>query len=82
MIFFRRKTLEHFIPSELYAKKSLELVRDAIRRVPQGNDYVIIDRCAGTGNLERLMTKEELSHTIVSTLEYYEYKSLVGGTWR
>lgn len=75
--FLQKKDLGAFYTHELYAKKSLELVRDAIRRVPQGNDYVIIDRCAGTGNLERLMTKEELSHTIVSTLEYYEYKVLL-----
>lgn len=35
-----------------------------------------LDRCAGTGNLESQMTDEELSHTIVSTVEYYEYKVL------
>lgn len=75
--FLQKKDLGAFYTHELYAKKSLELVREAIRRVPQGNDFVIIDRCAGTGNLERLMTAEELSHTIVSTLEYYEYKVLL-----
>lgn len=75
--FLQKKDLGAFYTHELYAKKSLELVREAIRRVPKGNDYVIIDRCAGTGNLERLMTIEELSHTIVSTLEYYEYKVLL-----
>lgn len=75
--FLQKKDLGAFYTHELYAKKSLELVREAIRRVPKGNDYVIIDRCAGTGNLERLMTPEELSHTIVSTLEYYEYKVLL-----
>ncbi len=46
----------------------------AIDRVPAGNDYVIIDRCAGTGNLEKGLTDEELSHCILSTVEYYEYK--------
>lgn len=75
--FLQKKDLGAFYTHELYAKKSLELVKEAIRRVPEGNDYVIIDRCAGTGNLERLMTTEELSHTIVSTLEYYEYKVLL-----
>jgi len=75
--FIQKKDLGAFYTHELYAKKSLELVREAIRRVPKGNDFVIIDRCAGTGNLERLMTAEELSHTIVSTLEYYEYKVLL-----
>ena len=75
--FLQKKDLGAFYTHELYAKKSIELVREAISRVPIGNDYVIIDRCAGTGNLERLMTPEELSHTIVSTLEYYEYKVLL-----
>ncbi len=74
--FLQKKNLGAFYTHELYAQKSLELVREAIKRVPEGNDYVIIDRCAGTGNLEKWMTDEELSHTIVSTLEYYEYKVL------
>lgn len=66
--FLQKKDLGAFYTHGLYAEKSLELVREAIKRVPEGNDYVIIDRCAGTGNLERFMTSEELSHTIVSTL--------------
>lgn len=71
-----QKNLGAFYTHKLYAQKSLELVREAIKRVPEGNDYVIIDRCAGTGNLEQFMTDDELSHTIVSTVEYYEYKVL------
>lgn len=72
-----KKNLGAFYTHPLYAEKSLELVRKAIARVPDGNDYVIIDRCAGTGNLELNMAEEELSHTIVSTYEYYEYKVLM-----
>ena len=72
-----KKDLGAFYTHTVYAEKSLELVRKAIERVPIGNDYVIIDRCAGTGNLESGMTTEELSHTIVSTYEYYEYKVLL-----
>lgn len=72
-----KKNLGAFYTHPIYAEKSLELVRKAIARVPEDNDYVIIDRCAGTGNLELNMTKEELSHTIVSTYEYYEYKVLM-----
>ncbi|HCA3884421.1 TPA: hypothetical protein MPK85_005173, partial [Salmonella enterica] len=72
--FLLRKNLGAFYTPPLYAKKALELVRLAISRVPEGNDYIILDRCAGTGNLESYMTDEELSHTIVSTVEYYEYK--------
>lgn len=73
----QKKNLGAFYTGLEYAQKSLELVRAAIRRVPQGNDYIIVDRCAGTGNLELYMTDEELSHCIVSTLEYYEYKILL-----
>lgn len=71
-----QKNLGAFYTPKLYAEKSLELLRQAIARVPQGNDYIILDRCAGTGNLEQYLTNEELSHTIVSTVEYYEYKVL------
>ncbi len=72
----QRKNLGAFYTHRLYAEKSLELVRMAIDRVPVGNDYIILDRCAGTGNLEAGLTDEELSHCIVSTIEYYEYKVL------
>ncbi|MCD7807659.1 MAG: hypothetical protein LUH19_10050, partial [Lachnospiraceae bacterium] len=74
--FLQKKNLGAFYTPELYAVKSLELVRQAIARVPAGNDYVIIDRCAGTGNLESHITDEEMQHCIVSTVEYYEYKVL------
>ena len=70
----QKKNLGAFYTPEPYAEKSHELLRMAIDRVPSGNDYVIIDRCAGTGNLEKGLTDEELSHCILSTVEYYEYK--------
>lgn len=72
----QKKNLGAFYTHQLYARKSLELVRAAIARVPAGNDYIILDRCAGTGNLEAGLTDEELSHCVVSTVEYYEYKVL------
>lgn len=73
----QKKNLGAFYTPALYVEKSLELVRQAIQRVPKGNDYIILDRCAGTGNLEKLMTHEELSHCVLSTIEYYEYKVLL-----
>lgn len=73
----QKKNLGAFYTPTLYAEKSLDLVREAISRVPKGNDYIILDRCAGTGNLELALTDEEKSHTIVSTVEYYEYKVLL-----
>lgn len=73
----QKKNLGAFYTPTPYAEQSLELVRQAIARVPAGNDYIILDRCAGTGNLELGLTDEELSHCIVSTVEYYEYKVLL-----
>lgn len=72
-----KKNLGAFYTPEPYCLKAVELVRKAIDNVPKGNDYVIIDRCAGTGNLESALTDEELSHCILSTYEYYEYKVLM-----
>lgn len=72
----KKKKLGAFYTPEAYAKKAHELLQLAIARVPAGNDYVIIDRCAGTGNLEAVFTDEELSHCILSTYEYFEYKVL------
>lgn len=83
--FIQQKDLGAFYTPLEYAKKSHELLRQAIARVPDGNDYIILDRCAGTANLEEGLTDEELSHCILSTLEYYEYKvmqELVGSKVR
>ncbi len=71
-----KKELGAFFTPPAYAKKSVELIREAIKLVPKGNDYIILDRCAGTGSLESELSDEELSHTIVSTYEYYEYRVL------
>lgn len=78
-----KKDLGAFYTPEAYARKSAELVKLAVDRVPKGNDYVIIDRCAGTGNLEAVLEgirdrngDELLSHCILATYEYYEYKVL------
>ncbi|MEG3826357.1 hypothetical protein MOV3098_03935 [Mesomycoplasma ovipneumoniae] len=73
----QQKNLGAFYTPKPYAIKAYELLRAAISEVPEGNDYIILDRCAGTGNLEKWLTDEELSHVIVSTYEYYEYKVLV-----
>lgn len=66
-----------FYTPEAYAKKAFELVEMAIERVPEGNDYVIFDFCAGSGNLEVVFPDEVLEHCILSTYEYYEYRVLV-----
>ena len=74
-----QKKLGAFYTPPAYAKKASELVKKAIERVPEGNDYVIIDRCAGTGNLEMFLDdgdEDILSHVIVSTYELKEWMVL------
>lgn len=78
-----KKDLGAFYTPKLYCDKSAQLVLEAVNNIPNGNNYVIIDRCAGTGNLEESLIglkdkngEELISHCIVSTYEYYEYKVL------
>ena len=88
----KRKDLGAFYTPMPYAKKAAELVQMAVKRVPKENDYIILDRCAGTGNLEAALIglKDDngddlISHCVVSTYEYYEYKVLqerIGGDVR
>ena len=79
-----KKDLGAFYTPEPYCQKAAELVEKAVARVPEGNDYIILDRCAGTGNLEAALYgrydrngDELISHCVVSTYEYYEYKVLL-----
>lgn len=78
-----KKDLGAFYTPIPYAKKAAELVQMAVDRVPEGNDYIILDRCAGSGNLESALIgltdrngEELIEHCVVSTYEYYEYKVL------
>jgi len=67
-----------FTPDEYVKEKSTNYLRNAIKRVPKGYDYIILDRCAGTGNLQKFLTKEELSHCILNTYVYAEWTTLKG----
>lgn len=74
-----QKELGAFYTPTAYCKKASELVKIAIERVPDGNDYVIIDRCAGGGNLEMYLDdgdEDILSHCILSTYELHEWMVL------
>ena len=80
-----KKDLGAFYTPMLYAEKSIELVKIAVQRaLDMGKkDYIILDRCAGTGNLESGLIDVKdangdvlIGHCIVSTYEYYEYKVL------
>lgn len=74
-----QKKLGAFYTPEAYAKKAAELLRKQIAdwkaKYPE-DDYLIIDRCAGTGNLEAVLTDEELSHCIINTYEVKEWVAL------
>lgn len=71
-----KKELGAFYTPPEYAKISAEMVHKAVVEIPSKNDYIILDRCAGTGNLEEFLTNEELSHTIVATYELKEWQVL------
>lgn len=68
-----RKDLGAFYTPLPYVKEATKLVRQAINNLPKGMDYVILDRCAGTGALEHYLTDEELSHVILNTYEIKEW---------
>ena len=79
-----KKDLGAFYTPAPYCQKAAELVEMAVARVPDGNDYIILDRASGTGNLESALYgrydkngDELISHCVVSTYEYYEYKVLL-----
>ena len=57
----KKKDLGAFYTPAPYCKKAAELVKMATDRVPDGNDYIILDRCAGTGNLEEALV---MNHVI------------------
>lgn len=81
----QKKDLGAFYTPEPYAKKASELVEMAVNRTIDAGkkDYVVLDRCSGSGNLEAALIgvhdkngDEIISHAVISTYEYYEYKVL------
>ncbi len=73
-----KKQLGAFFTPNKYVRISTQYVRNAIKNVPEGMDYVVIDRCAGSGNLEKFFTDDELSHFILNTIDYTEWTTLKG----
>lgn len=59
-----------------YVNEMHKMLYRAIEEIPEGKDYIIIDRCAGTGNLEEGLPDEILKHCILSTIEFNEYAIL------
>lgn len=66
-----RKELGAFYTPPAYCKKALELVRKAIKQIPKGNDYILVDRCAGTGNLEEPLTDKNVEDISLGELPKY-----------
>ena len=71
-----QKKLGAFYSPLAYCEKARELVQLAIDKVPEGNDYIILDRCSGTGNLEMVLSDEQLTHVIINTYELQEWIAL------
>lgn len=68
----QREQGAYYTPSA-YVNQMHKMLFKAIAEVPEGMDYVIIDRCAGTGNLQEGLPDEILKHCILSTIEFNEY---------
>lgn len=66
-----RKELGAFYTPPAYCKKATELVRKAIAQIPKGHDYIILDRCAGTGNLLEFLTDKPVNDITISELRKY-----------
>jgi hypothetical protein len=72
-----RKRLGAFFTPEYAVAKTTKYIRNILKNQPD-NNYVIVDRCAGTGNLEQYLTDEELSHCILNTYVFAEWNTLNG----
>lgn len=70
----RQKTGSFYTP-RFCVEKSTQYLRECIKRV-KTKDYIILDRFAGEGNLERLLTDEELSHVVMNTIQPEEHEFL------
>jgi len=66
-----KKELGAFYTPKLYCRKATELVRRAIKQIPKGHDYIILDRTAGTGNLEEFLTDKKVADILVGELDRY-----------
>ena len=73
-----KKRLGAFFTPDEYVEISTKYIRNAIGKVPKDYDYIILDRCAGTGNLEKFLTNEELEHCVLNTYVYAEWTTLKG----
>lgn len=70
-----QKVLGAYYTPDQYTKLATNMVREAIQNSKnEGYDnYIILDRCSGTGNLEKFFSDEELKHCILNTYETKEW---------
>src|SRR3989344_7115222 len=66
-----RKELGAFYTPPTYCKKATELVRKAIAQIPKDHGYIILDRCAGTGNLLEFLTDKPVNDITLGELHKY-----------
>lgn len=71
----QREQGAYYTPSA-YVSEMHKMLYKAIDEIPAGMDYIIIDRCAGTGNLQEGLPDEILKHCVLSTIEFNEYAIL------
>lgn len=71
-----KKELGAFYTPALYCRKATELVRRAIKQLPKGHKYIILDRTAGTGNLEEFLTDKKVDDITIDELDKYIDKAL------
>lgn len=71
-----KKELGAFYTPAPYCRKATELVRRAIKQLPKGHDYIILDRTAGTGNLEDFLTDKKVNDITIDELDRYIDKEL------
>lgn len=72
-----KKQLGAFFTPDHCVKVSTQYIRNIIKDL-NGKPYLILDRCAGTGNLERYLNADELKHLVVNTYDYTEWTTLKG----
>ncbi|MBN2094057.1 MAG: hypothetical protein JW740_01675 [Candidatus Zambryskibacteria bacterium] len=66
-----KKELGAFYTPPAYCLKATELVRKAIKQILKEHDYIILDRCAGTGNLEEFLTDKPVDDIAIGELIKY-----------
>lgn len=71
-----KKELGAFYTPPAYCRQATELVRKAIKQIPTGHDYIILDRCAGTGNIEEFLTDKPVNDITIGELSRYIDKDI------